>query len=372
MDRGHRELPIRADYVGKTVGTSRGQDLGFGAQTERNNTVNELLVQMDGLETSRFNVVVIAATNASEDVLDQALMRPGRLDRKIYVDLPGLNDRLKLLQYYLGKVKADPSVDVARLARRTVYSSAADIENLVKESALIATRNKREVVTFKDLSEALERIDLGFKIHQKLGPDERARVAYHEAGHLITTYLLHPTDDVFKASIISRRGGTHGVIYHVPREELKLMSRDRILGNIKVALAGYVAEKLKCGSTSDGVSSDFRNAMATAHQMVWRLGMGANGFIGDYTVLLESWRFRGGGAGDQLSDGTKEKLNNETYKILQDCLQDVDGLLRREDALLERFKNELLKKDELEYDEIEAIFVEHGKQHASAPAPRPA
>lgn len=354
------------------VGTSRGQDLGFGAQTERNNTVNELLVQMDGLETSRFNVVVIAATNANEDVLDQALLRPGRLDRKIYVDLPGLNDRTKLLQFYLGKVKADPAVDIARLARRTVYSSAAEIENLVKESALIATRNKREVITFKDLSEALERIDLGFKIHQKLSPDERTRVAYHESGHLITTYLLHPTDDVFKASIISRRGGTHGVIYHVPREELKLMSRDRILGNIKVSLAGYVAEKLKCGSTSDGVSSDFRNAMATAHQMVWRLGMGANGFIGDYTVLLESWRFRGGGSGDQLSDGTKEKLNNETYKILQDCLQDVDALLRREDALLERFKNELLKKDELEYDEIEAIFVEHGKQHAPAPAPRSA
>ncbi|MBI3321763.1 MAG: AAA family ATPase [Candidatus Omnitrophica bacterium] len=344
------------------VGTSRGADLGFGAQTERNNTVNELLVQMDGLESQRYNVVVIGATNASESVLDPALLRPGRLDRKIYVDRPGLEDREKLYRFYLGKVKAETSIDIARLARRSVWKSPADIENIVKESALIATRNRHALITYRDLSEALERVDLGFKIHQRLNPDERRRVAYHEAGHLITTYLLHPTDDVFKASIVSRRGGTHGVVYHVPREELKLASRDRIVGNIKVALAGYVAEKLKCGSTSDGVSSDFQHAMETAHQMVWRLGMGANGFIGDYTVLLESWRFRGGGSSDQLSDGVKEKLNNETYRILQECVKDVEEMLRREEALLERFKDELLRRNELEYDDIEAIFAEYGRQ----------
>ncbi|MBI4342384.1 MAG: AAA family ATPase, partial [Candidatus Omnitrophica bacterium] len=350
------------------VGTSRGQDLGFGAQTERNNTVNELLIQMDGLESSKFNVVVIGATNAQESVLDPALLRPGRLDRKIYVDRPGLDDREKLYRFYLSKVKADVSIDIARLARRSVWKSPADIENVVKEAALIATRNKHAQITYKDLSEALERVDLGFKVHQKLAPEERKRVAYHEAGHLVTTYLLHPTDDVFKASIISRRGGTHGVVYHVPREELRLMNRERIIGNLKVALAGYVAEKLKCGSTSDGVGSDFQHAMATAHEMVWRLGMGTNGFIGDYTVLLESWRFRGGGTSDQLSDGVKEKLNNETYRILQECLRDVEAMLKREDVLLERFTDELLKRNELEYDDIEAIFAEYGRQRA---APKP-
>ena len=357
------------------VGTSRGQDLGFGAQTERNNTVNELLIQMDGLESARYNVVVIGATNADEHLLDQALLRPGRLDRKIYVDRPGLEDREKLYRFYLSKVKADSTMDIPRLARRSVWKSPADIENVVKEGALIATRNKHVQITYKDLSEALERVDLGFKIHQKLGPDERRRVAYHEAGHLITTYLLHPTDDVFKASIVSRRGGTHGVVYHVPREELKLANRDRIMGNIKVALAGYVAEKLKCGSTSDGVSSDFQHAMATAHEMVWRYGMGTNGFVGDYTVLLESWRFRGGGSSDQLSDAMKNKLNTETYRILQECLKDVEDMLRKEDQVLERFKDELLKRNELEYDDIEAIFTEYGKHHivlTSPGAPGPA
>ena len=350
------------------VGTSRGADLGFGAQTERNNTVNELLVQMDGLETQRYNIVVIGATNASESVLDQALLRPGRLDRKIYIDRPGLKDREKLLAFYLGKVKAEPTLDVARLARRTVYHSPADIENLVKESALIATRNRHETIVFKDLSEALERIDLGFKIHQKLSPDERRRVAYHETGHLIATYLLHPTDDVFKASIISRRGGTHGVVYHVPREELKLNSRDRLLANVKVALAGYAAEKLKCGSTSDGVASDFRHAMDLVHRMVWSLGMGTNGFVGDYQSLTGSWQFRGAGSGDVLSDRVKEKLNDEMHALLTQCLKEVEDLLRKEDALLERFTEELLKKDELDYDEIEPIFVEFGKQRL-IPAP---
>ena len=350
------------------VGTSRGADLGFGAQTERNNTVNELLIQMDGLETARYDIVVIGATNASESVLDPALLRPGRLDRKIYVDRPGLEDREKLYQFYLAKVKADPAIDIGRLARRSVWKSPADIENIVKEAALIATRNKRQMVTFKDLSDALERVELGFKRRRKMSEEERRRIAYHEAGHIVVTYLMHPTDDVFKASIISRRDAL-GVVYHQPREELFTSSRSRILANIKAALGGYVAEKLKFESTSDGVAADFQNAMMQAHQMVWRLGMGANGFIGDYEALLGSWVFRGGAQGDRLSDAMKDRLNNETHTILSQCLHDVETLLKEEDVLLERFAADLLKKEELEYDEIEAIFTEYGKQrHFPAPS----
>ncbi|MBI4343678.1 MAG: AAA family ATPase [Candidatus Omnitrophica bacterium] len=345
------------------VGTSRGADLGFGAQTERNNTVNELLVQMDGLETGRYNIVVIGATNASESVLDQALLRPGRLDRKIYVDRPGLEDREKLFRFYLAKVKADPNIDIARLARRSVWKSPADIENIIKESALITARNKEDVVTFKALSAALERIELGFKRRRKMTEDERRRIAFHEAGHVVVTYLLHPTDDVFKASIISRRDAL-GVVYHQPREELFTSSRNRILADIKASLGGYVAEKLRFDSTSDGVAADFRNAMVQAHQMVWRLGMGTNGFVGDYEALLSSWEFRGTASGDRLSDRMKERLNDETRAILAQCVKDVEELLRKEHVLLDRFASELLKKEELEYDEIEAIFVEYGKQRA--------
>ena len=120
------------------------------------------------------------------------------------------------------------------------------------------------------------------------------------------------------------------------------------------------------------MAADFHNAMLQAHQMVWRLGMGTNGFVGDYEALLSSWAFRGAGAGDRLSDATKERLNNETHAILSECTKEVEALLRKEDVLLDRFADELLKKDELEYDDIEGIFVEYGKQRQPVPSAAPA
>ncbi len=343
------------------VGRSRTADMGFGAQTDYNNTVNQLLVEMDGLQSAGVNILVIGAMNQPENVLDDALIRPGRFDRKIYVDLPGLADREKLFQFYLSRVKVDPAIDKPRLARRSVRKSPAEIESVVQESALIATRNKRLQITFKDISEAFERIEMGSKRYREMIPEERRDTAYHEAGHLIVVYLLHPTEDVFKASIHMRRS-TLGVVYHTPRHDYYSARQDKLLADIKASLAGYVAEKLKCGSTTSGVSGDFQHAIATAHHMVWSLGMGSNGFVGDYEVLVGSWTFRRSASGDHLSDGIKEKLNEETHHILQTCLKEVEDLLRQEDVLLERFKDELLMKNELEYDEIEAIFAEYGKQ----------
>ena len=353
------------------VGRARAMDIGFGAQTDYNNTVNQLLVEMDGLQSKGSNIVVIGAMNQAEEVLDEALTRAGRFDRKIYVDRPGLEDREKLFQFYLSKVKADPSIDVKRLARRSVWKSPADIQGIVQEAALIAARSKREAIGFKDISEAFERIDMGFRRYRKMQEDERQDTAYHEAGHLIVLYLLHPTDDVFKASIYMRRSSL-GVVYHAPRHEYFSEKRDKLLADIKVSLAGYVAEKLKCSSTTSGVSADFRHAIWDAHHMVWSLGMGSNGFVGDYELLVGSWAFRRGATGDHLSDGLKEKLNEETHQILQVCMKEVEALLRQEDVLLERFKDELLKKNELEYDEIEAIFTEYGKQRIlPPPSPSP-
>ncbi len=349
------------------VGRSRAMDIGFGAQTDYNNTVNQLLVEMDGLESVGSNIVVIGAMNQAEEVIDEALLRPGRFDRKIYIDRPGLEDREKLFQFYLSKVKADATIDPKRLARRSVWKSPAEIQSLVQEAALIATRNQREVINFKDISEAFERVDMGSKRYRKMQEEERRDTAYHEAGHLIVLYLLHPTDDVFKASIYMRRS-TLGVVYHAPRHEYFSENREKLLADIKVSLAGYVAEKLKCSSTTSGVSADFRHAIADAHHMVWSLGMGTNGFIGDYEILIGSWAFRKGATGDHLSDTMKARLNEETQQLMSVCMKEVEELLRREDTLLERFKDELLKKNELEYDEIEAIFKEYGKER-QFPAP---
>jgi hypothetical protein len=210
-------------------------------------------------------------------------------------------------------------MDIGRLGRRCVGKSPADIMNITKEAGLIATRNKRTKVEYKDITEALERIDLGIAHPLSMSEKERETTAYHESGHLLALYTLHPTDDVFKASII-HRGGALGVVYHSPREEQHTSNRDRMLADIKVSLGGYMGEKIKYGVTSNGVSSDFAHAMSLAHTMVWRLGMGRNGFVGDYTMIPES----------QLSESIKEKLNAETYEIFNGCAKDVEEFLRAE------------------------------------------
>lgn len=340
------------------IGRTRTFSFMGGAQ-ETNATQNQLLVEMDGLNEKDANIIMIGASNAEESILDPALLRPGRFDRKIYIDRPNLEERQKLFDYYLGKVKYESSIDVGRLARKSVYKTPADIENIIKEAALIATRKGKDVVEYKDLSESMERIDMGLKHKRHMTEQERRVIAYHESGHLIALYFLHPTDDVFKASIISRKE-TLGVVYHQPREEWHTSNRERILANIKVALAGYASEKLKCGTTSDGVAADFRNATAQASSMIWQLGMGENGFLGDYT-LLTNYKLGRELISDMLSDRLKYELNLETNRILQSCLKEVESLLKKEEVLLDRFANELLKKEELEYDEIEAIFKEYGK-----------
>ena len=330
------------------IGRVRQLSWGGGGQ-ETNATQNQLLVELDGLREKGGNIVVIGATNAPEDSLDKALLRPGRFDRKIYVNIPGLEDREKIFAYYLSKVKTD-NLDIGRLARRAVYKTPADIANIVMEAALITARNKKDTVSMKELSEAFERIELGIKHKLTMTKEEKEMTAYHESGHLIVLYLLHPTQDVFKASIIPRKGAL-GVVHQQPKEELYTHNREKFLADIKVDLGGYSAEKLIYGTTSSGVSSDFAHAMRIGHAMVWRLGMGGSGFAGDYTQIPQ----------EQLSETIKQQLNNDTNKIIQDCLKEDEVLLKEEKVLLDRFARELLTKEELEFDEIEAIFKEYNK-----------
>jgi len=340
------------------VGAQRAVDSGFGGQTEANTTVNQLLVEMDGLKEKDTNIVIIGATNMPEDYLDAALLRPGRFDRKIYVDKPNLEDREKLFEYYLKSVKFDVvSVKIGRLARISVGSSPADIANMVREAALIAVRNKRPLITMKDIDDARERIALGIKRRVKMTEKERWQVACHEAGHAIVTYLLVPSKDVFKITI-TPRGHTGGATWVPEREEIFIEDQKQLLNEIKISLGSYAAEKIKLGFTTSGMGADFANALYIAHNMVWRLGMGKSGIIGDFHAL-DFYRHIGGSA--LISEEMKIKLDNDVQDILQRCLKEVEELLRKEELLLERLAKELIAKEELNYDEIEAIFKEFGK-----------
>ena len=344
------------------LGAKRALDAGFGGTTEHNTTLNQLLVEMDGLKEKELNVIIIGATNVYELYLDHALLRPGRFDRKIYVDKPNLEDREKLFQYYLKNVQYDEKdVKIDRLARITVGYTPADVANLVRESALIAVRQKKNLITMKDIDDARERIYLGIRRRFKYSPEEKRQVAYHEAGHAIVTYLLVPRKDVFKITV-TPRGHTGGVTWVPERIEIFIENQRQILEEIKICLGSYAAEKIQYGFTTVGVSNDFLNAYYYAHNMVWSWGMGKSGVIGNiHAVDFYRWQNV-----SLISEEMKARLDNDTQDILQNSLREVEELLRQEKPLLDRIAKELVEKNELNYDEIEAIFKEFGKTRPSA------
>ncbi|MBD3380328.1 MAG: AAA family ATPase [Candidatus Omnitrophica bacterium] len=340
-------------FIDEIDAIGRSRSFSFMGGQETNSTLNQVLAEMDGLKGKDQNIVVIGATNAHEGHLDTALLRPGRFDRKLMVTKPSQEDREKLFEFYLSKVKADPELDLGRLARRAVGKSPADIANIVKESALIATRNQRPEITLKDISEAFERVDLGIKYRLTVTPKEKEMTAYHESGHLITTFLKAPTKTVFKASIIPRRGAL-GVVWSPEKEELHSKSKEHMMSEIMISLGGYAAENIKYGTSTSGVSSDFKKAMAYAHTMVWSLGMGDSGYVGDYSSVPK----------EELSEEVKVALNKDTNKLIKKCLDETKKNLTDHMDILDRFSRELLQREELEYDEIIAIFEEFGIKEA--------
>ncbi len=348
-----------------TIARPRVGVSGFGAGMDYNATINQLLTELDGLRQKDNNIVVIGATNVSENELDRALMRAGRFDRKIYVGYPNLEERKKLFEFYLKKVNFDPnSVNTDVLARKTVGFSPADIANCVREASLISIRKGKEKITMEDLSEAYDRVMFGLKSNITLSQREKEWIAYHEAGHAIVAYLTHPTDDVVKATIIPRKGHL-GYAMPVPKEEVHISDKERLIAEIKTLLGSYVAERLKFGKTSSGVDEDFRKAYQIAHNMVWRWGMGFSGLIGNFEAqtINSEWYPRGI---NFLSERMKDKLDEDVQKILKECLKEVEDLLAKEKELLEAFAEELLAKEELDYDEITELFKKYGKERASS------
>ncbi|MDR2396090.1 MAG: AAA family ATPase [Endomicrobium sp.] len=335
----------------EVIGRGRTFSHMCSGREETNSTQNQLLVEMDGLDNGKSNVIVIAATNADEAVLDRALLRPGRFDRKISITLPNLKEREEIFKYYFKKVKMSSEVKIDRLARKAVYKSPADIENIIKEAALIATRENKEEIDMKDISEAMDRIDLGMETYLDMTPKELEMTSYHEAGHAVAIYFMHPTDDVFKVTVKSHQGSL-GLVAPLPKEELHSENKDELLADIMVSLAGYTAEKLKYNNTTTGVSSDFSRAMAIANAMVWKVGMGNNGLVGNFSVIPK----------EEMSQSLKEKLNDETISIINSCYSKVEEFLKSNWDAVDALAKRLIKDKELDFDELEEVMESVGKR----------
>ncbi|MCF7873673.1 MAG: AAA family ATPase [Candidatus Omnitrophica bacterium] len=340
-------------FIDEIDALARRRSVGSsGGQSEYNQTINQLLVELDGLKESEQNIVVVGATNVKENTLDPAILRPGRFDRKIYVSLPSLEEREQIFDYYLRRIEYDKKeVKNVRLARLTAGRSPADIANIIREAALITARKKKEKVQLDDLTEALERIELGLRHPAKYTAEEKKWVAYHEAGHALALYLCAPHREVSKVSII-RRKETGGVMWGAQIGET-MPKQKELLGNIKICLGSYVAERLKFGYTSSGVDADFNSALKIAYNMVWRWGMGKSEYIGNFDQLLKE---RG-----IISAETKKKLDADVQDILRCCLDDVEEILKREKDILDYFSTQLIKEEELNYEQIERIFQKYNR-----------
>ncbi|MFP4473833.1 MAG: AAA family ATPase [Candidatus Omnitrophota bacterium] len=340
----------------------RQADQGFGGGiTDRNATINQFLTELDGLRKAENNIVVIAATNVAENELDSAIMRAGRFDRKIHVGKPNLEERKQLFRFYLKRVKAVSDIDADLLARKALWFSPSDIESMIREASLVAMREGRDELTNRDLSVAYDRVSFGMKSNIILSDKEKLWTAYHEAGHAVIAYLCHPTNDVIKATIIPHKGNL-GFVSKRPAEELHSHRKEDLLAEIKVAVASYVGEKMKFGSTSSGVGggpgADFNVAMRYANAMVWHYGMGKSGLIGDFVSLS------GPQGQSMLSETTKARLEDDVQDILQTCLKDVEEILQANRELYEEFAQKLYKQEEMEFDEIAGIFDKYGLKSA--------
>jgi cell division protease FtsH len=335
------------------VGRHRGAGLG-GGHDEREQTLNQILVEMDGFETET-NVIVIAATNRP-DVLDPALLRPGRFDRRVTMDLPDINDREAILNIHLKGKPLTKEVHVRRLAERTPGFSGADLANLVNEAAILATRRNRKDIGMNELAESIEKVILGPERRSRvISQKEKEIIAFHEAGHALVAATLPNADPVQKISIISR-GNAGGYTLAVPTEDKSLHSSAFFTDELSVLLGGYSAERLTFGDTTTGPSNDLERATALARGMVTRYGMsrlGARTF-GHKEELV----FLGKELHEErnYSDETAKMIDNEVAKLIEDALIRSSSILTDKRDLLKKIADTLLKQETIEKDEFDAII----------------
>jgi cell division protease FtsH len=357
FDNAKRHSPciIFIDEI-DAVGRHRGAGLG-GSHDEREQTLNQILTEMDGFDTN-VNVIVLAATNRP-DILDPALLRPGRFDRRVVLDLPDVIGRIGILKVHVKNKPMAPSVNLETLARQTAGFSGADLANLVNEAAILAARRGKKAVEMEELEESIDKVIAGPERRSKrISPKEKEKIAYHEAGHAVVARLLPNAEPPHKISIVAR-GMALGYTKQL-EEDHYLQAGSQLNDKIAVYLAGHAAEKLIYGESASGVHDDIKRATYLARTMVTDLGMseklGPRTF-GDKQELV----FLGREISEQkdYSDKTAEAIDHEIDEIIHAQYEVATKILTDNRAVLVKLTETLIAKETLDYDELEALFKEN-------------
>ncbi|MCZ0898564.1 ATP-dependent zinc metalloprotease FtsH, partial [Microcoleus sp. HI-ES] len=342
------------------VGRQRGAGIG-GGNDEREQTLNQLLTEMDGFEGNS-GVIVIAATNRP-DVLDTALLRPGRFDRQVTVDLPSYKGRLGILQVHARNKKLDPEVALDTIARRTPGFSGADLANLLNEAAILTARRRKDTITNLEVHDAIDRITIGLTLNPLLDSKKKWMTAYHEVGHALVATMLKNADPVEKVTIIPRSGGVEGFTSFVLDDEMLdsegLRSRALLLNRIKVALGGRAAEAEIYGDAEidTGAGSDLRKVSSLAREMVTLYGMSDLGPVAlespnNEVFLGQNWNSR-----SEYSEEMAIKSDRQVREIAFDCYEEARRIIRENRALVDKLVEALLDEETIDGDEFRQIVA---------------
>ncbi len=352
------------------VGRQRGAGLG-GGHDEREQTLNQLLVEMDGFDPNT-GVILIAATNRP-DVLDPALLRPGRFDRQIVVDRADVRGRAQILAVHARNKPLSKEISLETLAKRTPGFSGADLENLLNEAALLAARQNKSVIEMADCEEAIDRVIAGPERRSRIiSQKEKEIVAYHESGHAIVGGMLPNANPVHKVTIISR-GMALGITMQLPTEDRYLMTRAEIIDQITGLLGGRVSEELQFKEVTTGASNDFEKATELARRMVTQYGMSSElGTVqygrGNHQVFLG----RDFGEDRNYSEEIASKIDGEVRQIIDDCYKNARGILDANWHKVQRMVDSLLEHETVEAEEVQAILSDAPYPRAAPPAEPPA
>ncbi len=363
--RKHAPCIVFVDEI-DAVGRQRGAGLG-GSHDEREQTLNQLLVEMDGFDSST-SIIVMAATNRP-DVLDPALLRPGRFDRRIVVDRPDLRGRLEILKVHVRNKPLAPDVDLEAIARATPGFVGADLENLVNEAAILAVRRGKKVIGQRELEDAIERVIMGPERKSRvIDEGERKILAYHEAGHAVVMQALPEADPVHKITIIPR-GMAGGYTFAFPEQDRILVSRGKLFADMVSLLGGRAAEELVFNDITSGAANDLERVTRLARDMVMRFGMSDE--LGPMTFgRKDELIFLGREIAEQrdFSEATAQKIDAEVQRLVRQAYDKAKSILRQYRHILDIVAEKLLEKETLTREEFEAIFP---PPHPKDAIPRP-